>query len=391
MMRAILAGTAAVLALAAAPAGPSLYLINEAGVYAFIDATGGRAFTLPATIIQARPFSGGLAAVARRAAAGERWGFVDEHGATAIAPRFDGVGDFSEGLAAVLAGGRLGYIDMTGALVIPPQFVGDRLADAPFSNGLAAVTNVRSQRGYVDRHGRAVIPFRYTFAAPFAGDRARVAVPGPGGALAFGYIDRAGASIVQPHFTAARDFAEGFAAVIDGSHAAFIDPSGKAVITLESSDLPPCAGSDDGMPGSFSEGLAAVRVGCQWGFIDRTGAIAIPPGYANAGRFSGGVAPVNAGDASQAKWGYIDRQGQMIIAAQFSTAAPFAGALALVQMGGSDEELMVRALLRGLEDDAANATIKAQAKANIHPGTAIHKPELAYVNARGQIVWHHTR
>jgi hypothetical protein len=60
-------------------------------------------------------------------------------------------------------------------------------------------------------------------------------------------------------------------------------------------------------------------------------------------------------------------------------------------MGGSDEELMARALLRGLEDDAANASIKAQAKANIHPGTAMRKPEFAYVDTTGRVVWHHVR
>lgn len=390
MMRAILAGSAA-LVLAASPAVPSLYLINEAGVYAFIDAAGTRAITLPVTITQARPFSEGLAAIARRGPAVERWGFVNERGVTAIAPRFDSVGDFSEGLAAVVLGGRLGYIDTTGALVIQPQFVDDRLLDAAFSNGLAAVTDVHSQRGYIDRHGRLVIPFRYAFAAPFAGDRARVAMPGSGGAPSFGYIDRAGAWVVAARFSAARDFAEGLAAVIDGSHAAFVDTGGRTAITLAVQDLSPCSGNDDGMPGSFSEGLAAVRVGCQWGFIERTGATVIPPAYFNAGRFSGGVAPVNTGDANLARWGYIDRQGQTRIAAQFSTAAPFAGALALVQMGGSDEELMARALLRGLEDDAANASIKAQAKANIHPGTAMRKPEFAYVDTTGRVVWHHVR
>jgi WG containing repeat len=390
MMRAIPIGAAA-LALAVSTAEPRLYLVNEDGVYAFIDAAGGRAATLPAAIAQARPFSEGLAAVARRGASGERWGFVDVHGAIVIAPRFDAVGDFAEGLAAVVAGGRLGYVDKTGAVVVPPQFLADAVSDAAFSGGLAGVANLRSQRGYIDRHGRPVIPFQYAFAAPFAGDRARVTVAAAGGATLFGYVDRSGRWAVRPRFAQARDFAEGLAAVVDGDHAAFIDPDGRAAVTLEAQDRSACTTGEDGLPGSFSEGLAAVRIGCEWGFIDRTGATVIPPAYVHAGRFVGGVAPVDIGDGRVAKWGYVDRRGQMTIAAQFSTAAAFAGPLALVQMGGSDEELLTRALLRGLEDDAANASIKAQAKANIHPGTAMRKPELAYVDTTGRIVWHHAR
>ncbi len=383
----------AALALAVQSAGPPLYVINEAGAYGFIDAAGGHAITLPAGITQARPFSEGLAAVARRTAAGERWGYVDGHGAMAIAPRFDRAGAFSEGLAAVVTGGRLGYIDKTGAFAIRPQFAeGDRIEDAAFSQGLAAVTNVRSQHGYVDRHGLPAIPFRYAAAAPFAGDRARVAARPSGGTAAFGFIDRSGAWIVQPRFAQARDYSDGLAAVVDGTHAAFIDPDGKTVVAFEPRDLEPCtSGGERGVPDSFSEGLAAVRVGCLWGFVDRTGVTVIPPGYADAGPFSGGLAPVNTGDAAQAKWGYVDPRGRVVIAPQFSTAAPFKGPLALVQVGGSDEEIMARALLRGLEDDAANATIKAQAKANFHPGTLQLKPELAYVDATGRIVWHHAR
>ncbi|HEY2432839.1 MAG TPA: WG repeat-containing protein [Vicinamibacterales bacterium] len=393
MVRAMLAAAAAIALGASAPA-PARYLVNEDGVYGFVDAAGGRVLTLPAAVTEARPFAGGLAAVARREASGVRWGFIDEHGAMAILPRFDAAGDFSDDRAAVVLHGRLGYIDRRGALVIAPQFAADadRIADAAFSNGLAAVTDVRSKRGYIDRAGRAVIAFQYAVAFPFAGDRARVARPEPDGEARFGYIDRAGRWVVPPRFQQARDFAGGVASVLDGSRAAFIDRDGRTTVTLEAHDLAPCAGStEDGLPGSFSEGLAAVRVGCLWGYIDSTGATVIPPAYFSAGRFSGGVAAVNTGDAALAKWGYVDRSGRMAIAARFSTAAAFDGPLALVQIGGSDQELLNRALLRGLEDDAANQTIKTQAKADFHPGTPMRKPELAYVDATGRVVWHHAR
>lgn len=52
----------------------------------------------------------------------------------------------------------------------------------------------------------------------------------------------------------------------------------------------------------FSEGLAAVKIGDFWGYIDKTGVPVIPPKFDGAGIFSEGLAAVKDGD----KWGYIE-------------------------------------------------------------------------------------
>lgn len=59
---------------------------------------------------------------------------------------------------------------------------------------------------------------------------------------------------------------------------------------------------------SFSEGLAAVRQGTKWGFIDKTGNFAIPPEFDYAFSFSEGRACVILGSTM----GYIDRAGRWI-------------------------------------------------------------------------------
>ena len=51
-----------------------------------------------------------------------RWGFIDETGATVIAPRFDLVGAFHRGRAEVLVGNRAGVIDRQGNVVLEPTF-----------------------------------------------------------------------------------------------------------------------------------------------------------------------------------------------------------------------------------------------------------------------------
>jgi WG containing repeat len=86
--------------------------------------------------------------------------------------------------------------------------------------------------------------------------------------------------------------------------------------------------------------LCLVLTGCssgkeevlarRWGFIDKTGALAIKLQFLQAGDFSEGLAPVQAVDS--AKWGYIDRQGNVVIQPQFDNVAGFKEGLACVEI-----------------------------------------------------------
>lgn len=69
----------------------------------------------------------------------------------------------------------------------------------------------------------------------------------------------------------------------------------------------------------FSEGLAAVRVGRQWGYLGESGKVVIEPAYPVVSDFSEGLAFVLlAGEANQnVRIGFIDRKGRMTIAAQY--------------------------------------------------------------------------
>ena len=53
----------------------------------------------------------------------------------------------------------------------------------------------------------------------------------------------------------------------------------------------------------FNDGLAHVRIGGKWGFIDKTGHYVINPQFDSAESFSDGLAAVRIGN----KWGYIAR------------------------------------------------------------------------------------
>lgn len=100
--------------------------------------------------------------------------------------------------------------------------------------------------------------------------------------------------------------------------AAYIDKAGKTVIDASRYEK----------AGSFSEGLAPVNVlGQGWGFIDKAGAMVIPPQFESALGFKEGLAPVVIDD----KWGFIDKNATLVIENQFDFVAEFSEGAAIVE------------------------------------------------------------
>ena len=67
-----------------------------------------------------------------------KWGFMDDKGKLVIAQKFDEVGAFSLGLAAVRIGEKWGYIDKNGRMSIAPRFA-EAMWFRDVHGGLAAV------------------------------------------------------------------------------------------------------------------------------------------------------------------------------------------------------------------------------------------------------------
>lgn len=82
--------------------------------------------------------------------------------------------------------------------------------------------------------------------------------------------------------------------------------------------------------GSFREGLAAVKTGEKWGFIDQKGQEVVPPKYDDVHHFREGFAAVCMGDWKTGKWGFIDRTGKEIVPPKYDDAYAFCEGLALV-------------------------------------------------------------
>jgi len=293
-----------------------------------------------------------------------------------------------------------GYRDATGTLVL--QRVG-----APFSEGLAAVGDRESGKtGYLDTAGKMVIKATLDEGGLFSEGFAAVRV-----GKKWGFIDRTSKRIVRPRFALAREFHEGRAWVWDEGAWSYVDVSGNVVIHSPC-PLIPCqvagqggservwrkACSDTGYvevkaatgrsiwlkedaelgfvgapecreARDFSEGLAAVQINGQFGFIDRTGTLAVPAMFTDVGDFSEGVAWVFDSHAAPSpryffidklgrealqlprqasglgpfrrslaafsdngSWGFIDRQGRIAIPPRFEKVEPFDCELAAAKM-----------------------------------------------------------
>ena len=149
----------------------------------------------------------------------------------------------------------------------------------------------------------------------------------------WGVADRTGTEIIPPQFNELMSFSEGLAAVRIGDwHSGkwgFIDMTGAMVI----------APQFDGIM-SFSEGFAGVLYNGLWGFIDKTGAMVIPPQFDHVWPFSEGFSVVSY-DGQRS---FIDTTGELIVPfgrfRRFDIILPFSGGFSAV--GIRDVDTRVR-------------------------------------------------
>ncbi len=333
----------AMLVPAQAPEG-ALFPVVSGQKWGFIDARG--EVVIAPQFEAAREFRGSLAPAMK----GSRWGFVNRSGAWVVPPSYSNVGDFREGLAAVVQGEQVGFVNTSGQVAIrpilpwpvadPPYIpsfseglagvvveagdqrfawgyidkAGNRAFDGTFtyggefSEGLAAVAVGPESWGYVDRTGKIVIEPKFSYAGTFQNGLAPVVV-----ASKFGYIDKTGTLVIPNRYSDALEFSEGFALVLEGEKYKVIDTQGKQAFAKSFAEVDPLALELF----RFSEGmLVFVEESADgeylWGYVDRTGRVAIPAKFQYAGRFHGGLAAVTVRRGDDYLDGYIDRTGRYV-------------------------------------------------------------------------------
>lgn len=328
-----------------------LFEIKVNNQYGFIDKTG--KIVVEPQFQGVYEFSDGLA---RIYTSGEfNTGYIDETGKIVIEPRFDIGGNFSEGFvwvgfdpqktfSSVKVGNitlnsyssqsshsfnyNIGFIDKSGKFITEPIY---KLA-GNFSEGLAFVKTKENKFGFIDKSGKFAIAPKFDWASEFSEGLALVFVKGK-----YGFIDKMGKFVIKPQFTKAESFSEGLAVVKIGG--AVREPSfGMQNITTTIADTDYAYVDKTGKivfkikageAHSFSEGLARYEPFGDYrhGFVDKTGKIVIQPQFSGSSDFSDGLASVILEEGG---FGWLDKKGSVVLKSQFPFARDFENGLSQV-------------------------------------------------------------
>ncbi|MEY3221388.1 MAG: hypothetical protein RLZZ203_244 [Cyanobacteriota bacterium] len=128
--------------------------------------------------------------------------------------------------------------------------------------------------------------------------------------------------VIAPKFDEAGYFQKGLAKVKIGDKYGYIDKTGAVVVPFKSEVVPFKSEEADSIK------LRPAKVGAEYGYVDKTGNTVIPPQFSGASNFNEGLASVNIDD----KWGYIDKTGKIVIPLQFNKVGNFHEGLAGVEI-----------------------------------------------------------
>lgn len=334
------------------------YLVGHKTKYGFINKSGKLVVSIKYD--QVKNFSGGFAAVRK----GKDWGIIDTKGKTVVSLKYDEVTFFSEGLMAVRDKNKWGFVNTSGKVVIPLQY-----DDALFYNEGLAPVKLEMLWGYIDPNGQMAIKPRFWRPGLFSEGLAEtnykdgmrnlidrtgkvVATAGPydekailfSNGLAvvrledcYGYIDKTGKEIIPLKYFDATHFDEsGFGTVKLGYEYYLINKEGKL---FESKDgvLREYTHTTFDRLVKYSEGMAAFRKDCNWGYADESGKVVVPPIYNSTYFFKNGLALVGAYTDKKRtfgfkeKWGFIDKTGKEIIPVIYDAIFEFQDGITVFQ------------------------------------------------------------
>lgn len=224
------------------------------------------------------------------------YGYINDQGKQVIPNIYIDATAFREGLAYVMNKEKRGFINKKGEIEIVLQ----NLVGYPFSGGVAAVSDRNFQVGYINKYGELITPIEYDEPTECSEGLLRVYKDGY-----FGYLKCDGTPYIDHKYQNALDFNEGMAwvGIIHQQHMtlwALINKQDTMLTDYRFNQVY-----------DFSDGLAAVREGELWGFIDKSGKYVIEPQFTSAASFVNGLAW--AAKHKEDLYGFINKQGEFVI------------------------------------------------------------------------------
>ncbi len=275
-------------------------ILKSDGKTGFIDSLGNEVFTDNYDYLDTE-FKDGLVFFKKR----NKSGFLNSRGNIVFYSKIDN-GQFSEGLLNVNDNGNFYYLNVNGKITLNLKQLelpkGKKISKIyPFSCGLALVR--------LQNIGHNDIDFGATD-IEYSGNR----YPDD---WIFGFINRKGQWVIKPTIEEPSEFVDGLCVIKRNGKLQYVDTLGNIISTIEDSNV------DDNSEGfgivftdndscffinkygkrlgnlcfrrahAFHEGLAAVEINDNWGFIDTTGQISIEPKYYSANDFNAGLSAVS--------------------------------------------------------------------------------------------------
>lgn len=230
---------------------------------------------------------------------GSKWGYMNQMGKMAILAAYDDGNDFDGGFAAVKKGAQFMLVDVKGKeTVISTPAIDVR----DFSEGLAPIRTIDKKFGFVNTKGELAIPSQFESVGYFTN--------GLAWAKKFdkkvGYIDKTGKWVIEAQFDVAKDFdvKSGLALVRTGEEWFYVNGKGESLKVTDTESW-----------GNFSEGLAEGKKGVLKGFYDAKGQWVIKPQFEDVRDFHNSYAAAK----SNGKWGLIDKTGKWKVEPKFES------------------------------------------------------------------------
>lgn len=297
--------------------------------YGYIDKKG--ELVISCIYENVKDFSDGLARVSEK---DWKFGFIDKKGNTVIPFTLDEhTGSFSEGLASVRPDEfYTGYINKKGEFAIP--IMKEQGIGGAFRGGIAAIRESHNDTHFIDSQGNVVIPSKpircfgykdgfyvirtkdgkygvmddkgnyifqgYSEIKDFSEGlfvfATKMKTEGSYGKPIYGFVDINGREIISPQYDQALTFSDGVAAVEKEKKWGYINKQGKIVIPIQYEEAY-----------NFHDGMAFVKTKENYLVINKQGKIvSFHPNYSYfRGNFSEGLNAVKLND----QWGYVDIYG----------------------------------------------------------------------------------
>jgi hypothetical protein len=257
----------------------------------------------------AEPFNDGLALVESN----YKQSIINLKGKTVVRNSYKRQIDSSPSCGRILVTGEKGngYLDLNGKYVIKPKYY----SAEKFFHNRAIVSTERNEFGVIDTKGKLIVPIEKDYISNYSEGYAPFAKGG-----LYGYIDLDGYITIEPQYKAAFGFKCGLAKVLKQGRKfhCYVNTNGEEVLSIRRfSSL-----------GSFSEGLASVKLGNLYGYINKKGDVVIDPIYSSAGNFNEGFAVVQFDNL---KYGYINIRGDKVIDEVYPEARSFSQGVAPVR------------------------------------------------------------